>query len=279
VVAGFDAEDPDAAAAAISAKSAVGDSYYNVALERSATDDQMVALAAYVESKTKLLDLVVTAAGAKASGTTTDVGSRCKALSYKRTMCIYTEKTTEWPDAATAGAVLPATEGTTNWAWEALSGVTESGLSAPLTETEKTVLLGKNYNIIQTIASTNFLYDGITSGDVEKRIMLGRDWFETAIATDLVNDLLNSPLRGFTNSTIANAVAIVKQYGNEAIERGIGVNTANRPFTISAPDADDFTTTERASHHMELGSTSDPFFTLYLNSAVNDYTVIGVWNI
>lgn len=277
--AGLDAEDPDAAAAAISAKSATGDSWYNCALERSASDDQMVALAAYIESKTKLLDLVITAAGAKASGTTTDVGNRCKNLSYKRTMCIYTEQTTEWPDAATAGCVLPATEGTTNWAYEVLSGVSQSGLSAPLTSTEKTVLLSKNYNYIEAIGSNIYMYDGITSGDVEKRIMLGRDWFTTRIAEDLFTDLLNQPLRGFTNTTIANVVAIVKQYGNEAIDRGIGVNTVERPFEIDAPDADDFTTAQRASHEMELGSTSEPFFILHLNSAVNDYTVIGVWNI
>ena len=277
--AGLDAEDPSAAAAAISALSETGDSWYNCALERSATDDQMVGLAAYIQAKSKQLDLVVTAAGAKASGTTTDVGNRCKTLSYTRTMCLYTEQTTEWPDAATAGCVLPATEGTTSWAYEVLSGVSQSGSSAPLTETEKTVLLSKNYTFIETIGSNTYLYDGITSGGVEKRIMLGRDWFEARIAEDLFTDLLNQPLRGFTNATIANAVAIVNYYGREAISRGIGVDTVDRPFEINPPDEDDFTTAQRASHEMELGTTSDPFFVLHLNSAVNDYTIIGVWNI
>ena len=277
--AGLDAEDPEDALAAISAKSAVGDSYYNVALDRLATDDQMVSCAAYIESKTKLLDLVITDADAINSGLATDVGSRCKALSYKRTMCIYTEQTTEWPDAATAGCVLPATEGTTSWAYEVLSGVSQSGSGAPLTATEKATLDGKNYTYIETIGSNIFLYDGITSGDVEKRIMIGRDWFEDAVAAALFTDLLSQPLRGFTNSTIANVVAIVKQYGTEAIERGIAVDTVDRPFEVNPPDADDFTTAQRASHLMELGSTNDPFFVLHLNSAVNDYTVIGVWNI
>ena len=277
--AGLDAEDPSVALAAISAKSAVGDSYYNVALDRLATDDQMVSTAAYIEGKTKLLDLVITDADAIASGTSTDVGSRCLALSYQRTMCLYTQQTTEWPDAATAGAVLPATEGSTSWAFEALASVSQSGLAAPLSETSKTTLQAKNYNYIETVGAITYLYDGITSGDVEKRIMLGRDWFEDAIAAALFTDLLNQPLRGFTNSTIANSVALVKQYGNEAIERGIGVDTVDRPFEVNPPDADDFTTSERASHLMELGSTSDPFFVLHLNSAVNDYTIIGVWNI
>ncbi|NIV93795.1 DUF3383 family protein [candidate division KSB1 bacterium] len=277
-IAGLDAEEPEDALAAISAKSAVGDSFYNVALDRAATDDQMVATASYIEAKTKLLDLVITAAAAKTSATT-DVGSRCKALGLKRTMCIYTEKVDEWPDAATAGAVLPATEGTTNWAYEVLSLVSESGLSAPLDNTAKANLENKNINRIEALGANIFMYDGITSGDIEKRIMLGRDWFEARIAEDLFSDLLNQPLRGFTNATISNVVGIVKTYGEEAIDRGIGVNTPDRPFTIDAPDADDFTTAQRASHRMELGTSNNPFFTLHLNSAVNDYTVIGVWNI
>ncbi len=278
-VAGVDAEEPSDALSAISEISAVGDSYYNIALDRAASDDQMVETASYVEAKTKLIDLVVTSAGAKASGTTTDVGYRCKALGLKKTMVIYTEHDDQYPDAATAGAVLPATEGTTNWAYEVLSLVSESGATKPLTATEKAVLRDKNYNYLEALGSNIFMYDGITSGDVEKRIMLGRDWFEARIAEDLFTDLLNQPLRGFTNETIAFVVGVVKTYGTEAIDRGIGVNTPERPFVINAPDADDFTTAQRASHRMELGSSNDPFFVLPLNSAVNDYTLIGVWNI
>lgn len=277
--AGLDAEDPEVATAAISAKSAVGDSYYNIALDRSATVDQQVSLAAWVEAKTKQLDLVVTSADAYNTGVSTDAGARCLALSYKRTMCIYTGQTTEWPDAAISGCLLPATEGTTNWAFEVLSGVSESGSGSPLSPTQKAALDTKGYNYLETVGTNTFLYDGITSGNIEKRFMIGKDWFEDACAAALFTDLLNQPLRGFTNETIANAVSIVKQYGTEAIARGIGVDTVDRPFEINPPDADDFTTAERASRQMDLGTTSNPFFILHLNSAVNDYTVIGTWNI
>jgi len=124
-VAGLDAETPTEAVTAISE---IDNSWYNLH-ERGCSDAEQVSMGTYIESLEKLCDLVLTDAGVKNPAVTNDVGSQLQALTTRRTMCIYTEHLTQYPDAAVAGAILPAQEGTTNYAHEQLALVTDSGLT------------------------------------------------------------------------------------------------------------------------------------------------------
>jgi len=270
-VAGFDAEEPTAALAAIQA---VNDTFYNVHI-RGESNTQQVALAADIEAKEKLLDLFITDANAVSSASTTDVPYQLEALSYKRTMCIYTEQTTEFPDAAVAGCVLPADEGTTSFAFEVLSGVTDSGGSGTLSTTERSVLATKSCTWIETIGSNTYLYDGITSGGEEKRVMLARDWFVSRIREGIFTDQLNQPLSAFDNPTLSRVENRIREVGAEAIARGILLDTEEFPWTVTIPDADSFSSADRATRTM----TIDDAFVGYINSAVNDYVITGTWSI
>ena len=266
--AGVEKEEPEEALTAISE---LDDSYYNIDFDRNGTDNQMVALATFVETKVKQLDLFVTADAAKTSGTTTDVGSQVQALSLKRTMCCYSEKTAEYPDMAVSGAVLPADEGTTNFAFSPVSGATHSGLTKQLTVTEKSVLGGKGYVWMETVGSVTYMYDGLTGSGNEKRIILGVDWFEARVAEDIFTDLLNSPLNSFDNATLTKIEGIIRYWANEAIARGIFQDTAARPFLVTLGDADDISSSERATHKLTITDA----FTGFLNSSINDYRIIG----
>jgi hypothetical protein len=270
-VAGVDAEEPTDAITAISA---LNDTYYNVH-EAGSSDVQQVALAAQIEGLEKLLDLVITDSGALTTGETASVAYQVNNLSYKRTMCIFTKNTTEYPDAAVAGTVLPTDEGTTSWAFEVLSGVTDSGGGTVLTTTERTELESKNCNHIETIGSNTFMYNGLTAGGEEKRIMLARDWFVARIREGIFTDQLNQPLSAFDNPTLSRVENRIREVGAEAIARGILLDTAEFPWTVTIPDADDFTAAERATHTMTITDA----FTGYLNSAVNDYVIVGTWSI
>lgn len=270
-VAGFDAETPEEALAAISD---IDDSYYNIH-ENGCSPAQQLALASYIEATEKLIDFVVTDVNAKNPIATTDLGYLVEALSLKRTMCIYTEKTTEYPNSADSGCVLPAEEGTTSFAYEVLALVTHSGNPNPLTTSERTALKNKKYNWIETIGDNTYLYPGITSGNEEKRIMLGRDWFVARIRESIFADQLNSPLNSFDNETLAKIEGFVKEIGEQAIERRILMNTADRPFTTDFPDADDITAATRATHTLTVYDC----FQGWLNSAINDYQLIGTWTI
>lgn len=270
-VAGFDAEEPEEALAAISD---IDDSYYNIAI-RGGTDQQLEDLAVYVEGKEKLLDLVSNDPDAKNPLVTDDLGSILMDLNVKRTMIIYTEKDDEYPDAALAGRILPTAEGTVNWAWTLIKLVTQSGETNPLTIGERTALKDKRYNYIINIKGNVQMYDGITSGNEEKRIMLGRDWFVARIREDIYNAQVNNDLMAFDNETMTILESIIWDWAEEAIDRRILVNTVDRPFEVTLPDADDIPPSVRATHEFEDLEA----FNGYLNSAINDYKIIGTWSL
>jgi hypothetical protein len=268
-VAGIDAEEPTDAKAAIQA---IDNSFYNIQI-RGESDAQQEALAANVESDEKLLDLFITAAAAKDPGSTTDVPYKLKALSYTRTFCIYSEKTTEYPDAAAAGNFLPAKEGTKQFEWKGLVGVTDSGDPNPLDLAARTALKNKNCSYLEALGNIVILYNGLSAGGIEKRIMLGRDWFNARNREDIFLYQTTVDLAAFDNETLAALEEIIKKNMDEAIDRRIGVNTASRPATVSFPDADDISQAERDSHKLEQFNV----FQMYLNSAIHDYKIVGVW--
>jgi len=143
-----------------------------------------------------------------------------------------------------------------------------------LTTSERIALKAKGWNWIETVGET-YLYDGITFGGEEKRIMLGRDWFVSRIMEDIFTDQLNSPLNAFDNETLTKIEGFIRTRGEQAITRRILVNTPDRPFTVNLPDADDITAEERQSHKL----TQYDVFKGYINSAINDYQIVGTWAI
>ncbi len=273
IIAGIDAETPQDALAAISD---IDDSYYNVSVGSAMSDAEQLAFAAYINTKSKQADLHITDPDAYDPASTADVPYQLAALGNKRVTCIHhITDTTQYPLAATAGVLLPAQEGTTNWAFETLTGITASNnsLGNPLTAGQKLALHDKKCCYINVVGSSSYLYDGITSGGEEKRIMLGRDWFVARCAEAIFTDQLNNPLMAFDNKTLALIASRIWTVANEAISRDILVNTVERPFTVTMPDADTITTAERATHKLTVYNV----FSGYINSAINDYKLVGNW--
>jgi hypothetical protein len=270
-VAGLDAEEPEEALAAISA---INDSYYNIHI-RGATDDQLEELAAYVETQEKLLDVVTADPNCIDPASVDDLPYNLQQLNLKRTLCIYHEPTDEYPDAAAAGRFLPESEGTFQFEWQDLAGVSDAGLTGPLSSTALTALKDKNCSNIQRISPITFLYNGLTAGGIEKRIMLGRDWFVARNREDIFAFQINAKLAAFDNPTLTTIEGIIRKNGNEAIDRRILVDTPERPFTITLPDADDIDTATRATHELVVLEA----FRAYLNVAIHDYRIVGTWTL
>lgn len=270
-IVGVDAETPTEAVTAISE---IDNSWYNLH-ERGCSDVEQVSVGTYIESLEKLCDLVLTDPGVKNPAITNDVGSQLQALTTRRTMCLYHEHLTQYPDAAVAGAVLPAQEGTTNFAHEQLQLVTDAGLTKPLTKSERNALNAKNVCWVQDVGGIVEMYDGITSGNEEKRIMLGRDWYVARIREAIFSDLINDPLHAFDNPTMTKVENRIREVSNEALRRRIIVDTPDRPLVINIPDADTFTAAQRATHRAEIFDA----FLCYINSAINDYLIVGTWTL
>ncbi len=268
-VAGIDAEEPTEAKAAIAA---IDNTFYNIQI-RGESDAQQEALALDVESDEKLLDLFITDAQAKNPASTTDVPYKLKALSYKRTNCIYTEKTDEYPDAAAAGNFLPAKEGTKQFEWKPLTGVTDSLVSFTNEIADRAALKAKNCSYLSALGNVVILYNGLTSGGIEKRIMLGRDWFNARNREDIFLYQTTVDLAAFDNETLGALQEIIEGNIEEAVNRKIGVDTAERPAWVAFPDADDISQTERDTHKLEQYDV----FQMYLNTAIHDYKIVGTW--
>jgi hypothetical protein len=265
---GIAAEEPDEA---VTALKELGVGFYNIAWDHTATADQQVALATFVETQTMQLDLVVVTADAINSGVSTDVGSRIQALSLTRTMIIYTEKTTEYPEAAVAGAVLPAPEGSKNFAYSKLSGVTESGNPDTLSTTKRNTLLGKGYVYIETLGGWTYLYDGLTATGDEKRLRQGFDWYETRVSEDIFTEQINQDLLAFDNETLAIIQEKLEGRLETAVQRRIFLNTEEEPFSITLPAASEFSASERATHKMTITNA----FSGKAVSAANDFDITG----
>lgn len=247
--------------------------FYNVNVRGAQTVDDLVDYASWVETQALLVDFVYSGVDAISSGSEADLGSRLQALGLDRSMVIYTERG-DYPDASVNGCVLPGKEGTVSWSWEALKLVLDSGLLQPLSSTSRAVLKDKGYNWIETLEGNTILYDGITSGNEEKRVMLGKDWYEFSIQSAIYVRQLNIPLSSFDNDTMTALEKIIRDVSDEAVERKIIIDTVKYPLIVSLPDADDIDQTQKDDHKFtELNA-----FSAKINSAINDYRIVGIWN-
>lgn len=260
--------------------------WYNLQIRRNDADPsvtvgvfetQALALAQWIQTQTKQLDILDRETDAHAELNTTSLGQQITALSLNRVSLFWTSKDSEHPDAAAVGAVLPADEGTTSFAFERLANVTESGSGSGLSVSERERLVTRGYQYIETVgtgsSAITFNYNGVTSGGEEKRIMLGRDWFIARISELIFTDQINSEVNNFDNETLAKIGQFILQIAEEAFRRKILVNTAERPFVLNIPDADDITAAQRATRELQLTEA----FSGYINSAINDYQLVGTW--
>ncbi|MCK4960787.1 MAG: hypothetical protein KAT00_15345, partial [Planctomycetes bacterium] len=82
-------------------------------------------------------------------------------------------------------------------------------------------------------------------------------------------------LVAFDNPSLTSIEGIIRKNGVEAIARKILVDTPERPFTVTLPDADDIDAAQRATHELVVFDT----FQGYLNLAIHDYKIIGQWSL
>lgn len=268
--AGLDAETP---VAAINAISAIDDDWYCL-MERGATTAEQVSISTDIAAKRKTFVCWVSDTDAKNPAIDTDAGKQIFDLSHTRTYLVYSEETTEHPDAVITGRHLPAVEGTVGWAWNALTGVTASGDTVSLTASDKDALGDKGYNWVESVQGITYTPTGLTADGNEMRHIIGRDWFNDRITVQIFNAQIQNNSLGFNYETFGIIEGIIRSAGTEAITRGFAVNTEARPFTVTMPDPDDYDATTRATHVL----TMNEIFKLYLDAAVYDIAITGTWS-
>lgn len=219
---------------------------------------------------------------------TTDIGYLCRSTTQDLTTCIYhpasitlvggtVDLSDERPDAALLGRMSTTEEGSSQWDYQPLIGVSDSNLTAA----EQNVLAeqgtGKGYTFIETFKNTTFThaFRGRTCTDREIRIQWGADWHDVSVETGLANYAFQNDLMAFDDETFADVEGILHYWKSRALERRIIVDTSERPATIQLPDPDTIDATTRASGIANFANV----YQYYLNSAIDEWKITGNWRL
>jgi hypothetical protein len=168
-------------------------------------------------------------------------------------------------------------EGSAQWDWHALVGVSDSNLTAAQQDVLGKFGTGKGYNFIEQMKNTTFIhmFRGRTVTDREIRIQWGADWHDVSVETGFANYAFQNDLMAFDDETFADAESIVYQWRDQALARRIIVNTAANPAVVKFPDPDTIDASTRASGVATLSDVYD----YKLNSAIDEWNITGNWSL
>lgn len=223
---------------------------YDVGVEdRGGNDDEVVALAAQIQTERAQLTVMDTSADAVDPASSDDLQSRLSLLSYNRTTVLYSAHT-DYPDACAVGAWLPADPGTKSFGHTPLTGCLPSGTEGAdydLSETQRLALEDKGANYVVRTGDDTFVHRGKTAAGVEKRMLLGKDWLEANIQNDVQALDMSTDLLGFDEVTLTALDGILRFWLDLAVTRRILTS-----FTITLPTVSDFSDAEKASGDIVL---------------------------
>jgi hypothetical protein len=251
-----------------------------------ATITEQTDISNWVESheKRKQCILMTQDVNAHNLGASTDIGAIQRAATINRTSVIFhpasvqlvssvRNTSEERPDAAILGRLSATPEGLSQWSYNGLSFVTDSGLSAQQQMDLKT----KGYNFIETFENTVFthMYNGTTITDREIRIQWGADWHDVNVESAIATFAFEYDLMAFDIETFTSIEGILREWKKRALGRRIIVDTKLRPAKINLPDPDTLSAAVRASGIANFSNVYD----YGLNTAITDWILTGNWRI
>lgn len=257
----------------MSAVMASDSDFYGIVLASRDKDDIM-AMAEWVETQTKLFGTSTAEQGAKDSETDTDLLSMLKAKNYYRTFAFYHElANNEYLEAGIMARCFAIEPGGENWANKVLSGLTAD----TLTETEYLAVSGKNGNIFETFRNKSITQNGKVAGDEWIDVIRFRDWLQEEITVNVFNLLINSDKVPYTDAGIAlienqirQALLLGQRRGGIAPTEYDEDNNENLGFTVEMPLAANIPANTKAQRLLE-----DVKFTARLAGAVNVVEITG----
>ena len=216
-------------------------------------------LATEIEALRKVLILCSNNADSYDSASTTDLLYVLKnkdTSGYKRTMIIYHDDATLYPDWSIMGKFLPIDPGSSQIAYQILAGTSAGATfidAADITSVNKDNLFAKNGNTIVEVAGQTFIYPGTMVGG--KNIDREGEWFDIIRSIDYMqarveegllslmlekaNDASKIP---FTNDGIGLVRTRLGDKLNDMVEAGILVEDS---IVITTPTRDEVSTDNR----------------------------------
>lgn len=260
-----DAEDNETYVEALTAANVLDEDWYAVTIQ-SRLDDDILAVAGWVESRKKIFVAATGSAGVLDPASTNDIGARLLVGNYSRTALIYAASAgTTWPDTAWAGGQLPNDPGSVTWAFKPVRGTA----GQTFTTAQISSLEAKRVSRLETILGLSTVIGGYTSEPgAFVDIIRGVDWLAQSMAEDIFTALAQSPKIPFTNEGIAIIETVIRSRLQIAVNRNVIAD--NEKLTVTTPDVSETTASDRANRILR-----DVFFTAQLAGALHRVIVRG----
>jgi hypothetical protein len=271
--AGLDAEAPETAQNAVLALDNTPFAWSEIGCSAA----QKVTLSTNTNSLAKIYTNVERSTDAKDSTKTTDSAYLISALKHQKTFQVYTEHTTQYPDGAIYGEILPQTEATVSFAMTPFLGLSESGLDSDgttvkaLTDDERSALEGKGCDYLVEPVNVVHCVGGLASGGNEMRIMIGKMFCEAKITEDIYGYMIANKVVTFSDEDIQAIRGIVEYWLDVMVARKV----LDPGYTITMPAASDFTAAAKATHVMDL----DDIAAAETQRAVNRVNITLSWSV
>lgn len=184
---------------AMNAIVAADNDFYGIVLASRETDD-ILAMAAWAETQTKLFGTSTAEETAKSAGQQTDLISTLKAKNYYRTFVFYHELANdEYIEAGVMAKCFDSEPGGETWANKILTGLTADNL----TESEYSAISDKNGNTFEAFRNNNITQNGKVVGGEWIDVIRFRDWLQEDITVNVFNLLINNNKIPYTDAGIA----------------------------------------------------------------------------
>jgi len=182
----------------LAAVSAFDDDWYGLLLD-SNSPAEVLAAAAWVETKVKLFGATVSDTEILDSVTTTDVMSVAASSAYARTYLSYHDSEGSFLAAGQMGESFPYDPGSRTWAYKEISGVTTS----TLTTAERAQITAKKGNYYVAQSGKNVIINGWTSAGEFIDVTRGLDWLRVRIQEDVFGALAEAEKIPYTDEGAA----------------------------------------------------------------------------
>lgn len=183
-----------------------GASWYAVTLDH-AGKAEILALAAWVESRRKLATNNTSDYDVIDSASSSDVATTLKASHYVRSEVLgsYTA-TQQYSAAAWLGKMLPNDPGSATWAYKTLNGISPDTLTTSQKTTANTT---KNANTYTTLGGINVTQWGKDEDGGYTDILIGTDWLFARLQEDMLALFANAKKIPYTDSGIDTVRMVV----------------------------------------------------------------------
>lgn len=246
--------------------------FYGVVLG-SHEKQEILDMAAYIETQTLLYATATDEPGASVKASTNDIVALLQENEYYRTYCDVRKDASDYEEAAKMARCFAIESGGETWADKKLSGVKTDGW----TETEYEAIKSKNGNTFEKVRNIAVTQNGKVSAGEWIDIIRFRDWLVEEMQTNVFTLLVNSDKVPYGDAGIAMIENVLKKALEDGQSRG-GVSATeydengneNPGFVLNIPLASEITPTQKATRLLK-----DITFTARIAGAIHAVEVKG----